>query len=36
MGLSILADLVADGGGTLTVRPGAEAGTVVRVEVPAP
>jgi signal transduction histidine kinase len=34
MGLSILGDLVADGGGTLTVRPGEPGGTVVRVEVP--
>jgi two-component system, NarL family, sensor kinase len=36
VGLSILEDLVADGGGTLTVRPGEPGGTVVRVEVPAP
>lgn len=35
MGLSILEDLVADGGGTLTVRRGDPTGTVVRVEVPA-
>ena len=34
MGLSILGDLVADGGGELTVRPGEPGGTVVRVEVP--
>ena len=36
MGLAILADMVSDAGGTLTVEPGAEAGTVVRVEVQAP
>jgi signal transduction histidine kinase len=34
MGLSILGDLVADGGGELIVRRGKQAGTVVRVEVP--
>ena len=34
VGLSILEDLVADAGGRLLVRPGATAGTVVRVEVP--
>jgi two-component system, NarL family, sensor kinase len=34
MGLSILGDLVADGGGELIVRPRKQAGTVVRVEVP--
>ena len=36
MGLAILADMVSDAGGALTVEPGAEAGTVVRVEVQAP
>ena len=36
MGLAILADMVGDAGGTLTVEPGVEAGTVVRVEVQAP
>ena len=36
MGLAILADMVSDAGGTLTVEPGGEAGTVVRVEVQAP
>ncbi|MDH4112287.1 MAG: histidine kinase [Actinomycetota bacterium] len=35
MGLEILEDLVADGGGSITVEPGEHAGTVVRVEVPA-
>lgn len=34
VGLAILADIVRDGGGVLTVRPGERAGTVVRVEVP--
>lgn len=32
MGLTILGDLVRDGDGTLTVRPGESGGTVVRVE----
>lgn len=32
MGLAILGDLVRDGGGVLTVRPGESGGTVVRVE----
>lgn len=36
VGLAILADIVRDGGGVLTVRPGEAAGTVVRVEVPVP
>jgi signal transduction histidine kinase len=36
VGLAILADIVRDGGGVLTVRPGEPAGTVVRVEVPVP
>jgi two-component system NarL family sensor kinase len=36
VGLAILGDLVADGGGRLSVDPGAERGTVVRVEVPIP
>jgi len=36
MGLAILGDMVSDAGGTLTVEPGAQAGTVVRVEVQAP
>jgi signal transduction histidine kinase len=37
LGLSILEDLVADGGGALTVEPGdGGRGTVVRVEVPPP
>jgi C4-dicarboxylate-specific signal transduction histidine kinase len=36
MGLAILADMVNDAGGMLTVEPGAEAGTVVRVEVQTP
>jgi two-component system NarL family sensor kinase len=34
VGLAILGDLVADGGGRLSVGPGPERGTVVRVEVP--
>ena len=36
MGLAILGDMVSDAGGTLTVEPGVQAGTVVRVEVQAP
>jgi signal transduction histidine kinase len=36
LGLSILGDLVADGGGRLEVRPGDPSGTVVHVEVPIP
>ena len=36
VGLSILSDLVADGGGRLTVHPRDPSGTVVRVEVPIP
>jgi signal transduction histidine kinase len=36
VGLEILGDLVADGGGRLSVEPGPERGTVVRVEVPIP
>ena len=36
VGLEILGDLVADGGGRLSVGPGPERGTVVRVEVPVP
>jgi two-component system, NarL family, sensor kinase len=36
VGLAILGDLVADGGGRLTVEPGSERGTVLRVEVPIP
>jgi len=36
VGLSILEDVVADGGGRLSVRPRAPTGTVVRVEVPMP
>ncbi len=36
VGLAILADIVRDVGGVLTVRPGEPAGTVVRVEVPVP
>ncbi len=36
VGLEILGDLVADGGGRLSVGPGPERGTVVRVEVPIP
>ena len=32
MGLSILSDIVRDGGGVLTVGPNDGAGTVVRVE----
>jgi two-component system, NarL family, sensor kinase len=36
LGLSILDDLVTDGGGRLTIRPAAPSGTVVRVEVPSP
>jgi signal transduction histidine kinase len=32
MGLTILSDLVRDGGGELTVVPGPQGGTVVRVE----
>jgi two-component system NarL family sensor kinase len=32
MGLSILSDIVRDGGGILTVRPNADGGTVVHVE----
>ena len=34
VGLEILGDLVGDGGGRLSVGPGPERGTVVRVEVP--
>ena len=34
LGLQIVDDLVRDGGGTLSVTPGAQGGTVVRVEVP--
>jgi signal transduction histidine kinase len=34
VGLSILEDVVADGGGRLTVEPRSPTGTVVRVEVP--
>ena len=36
VGLEILGDLVADGSGRLSVGPGPERGTVVRVEVPVP
>jgi two-component system, NarL family, sensor kinase len=36
LGLSILDDLVTDGGGRLTIRPADPSGTVVRVEVPSP
>ncbi|MGH2539459.1 MAG: sensor histidine kinase [Actinomycetota bacterium] len=36
LGLSILNDLVTDGGGRLTIRPADPSGTVVRVEVPSP
>ena len=32
MGIAILGDLIGDGGGVLTVRPGDRGGTVVRVE----
>jgi two-component system NarL family sensor kinase len=32
MGIAILGDLIGDGGGVLTVRPGDSGGTVVRVE----
>jgi signal transduction histidine kinase len=36
VGLEILGDRVGDGGGRLSVGPGPERGTVVRVEVPIP
>jgi signal transduction histidine kinase len=36
LGLRIVEDLLADAGGTMSVTPGPEGGTVVRVEVPTP